>query len=77
MLRHIHISVMETTPKSQSDDLYSPKLTLITWHYLYVGDTGSDIFATCAYYFCSRFHNTKFVLWIRDARAVVVRMGPK
>jgi len=37
MLRNIHISVIETTPKSQFDDFHSTNLTLIAWHYLYVG----------------------------------------
>jgi len=31
----------------------------------------------CAYYSCSRFQNTKIVLRIRDARAVMGRMGTK
>jgi hypothetical protein len=43
---------------------------------MYVGDTGRDICATYAYYSCSRFH-IKFVLRIRDARAVLGRMDPK
>jgi len=38
MLRHIHISVIETTPKSQSGDLYSTHLTLTSWHYSHVGE---------------------------------------